>query len=389
MEAETRRYSSVAITLHWMMAILLFFMVWLGKTMEGHESRFQLHKSIGITLLVLTIARIVWRLYNKPPALPADVKPAEARMSKLVQFGFYAIMLFVPLGGWLMVSVSPFQVPTVLFETISWPSLPLSRDKETYKAIAFVHGNAGSWGLLGLLLLHVAGAVKHEISDESGVLKRMLPGGGRTAAPARGAFMTLLASLGFFTAVAAVPLMTGGPKTVVTTSSKIENANWNIVENSGTITFAGVHDDNEFSGTFKSWDAQIAFFPDDLTRSEVLVTVDLTSAVTGTKLYDDSLKAAEWFDVKNSAEALVRLSNFKPGTAPNSYSAQANLTLKNITITVPFEFILEETEAGTQMTGQTSLTRKALELGQDSDPTADWVSEQIEVSVSLLAAEKL
>ena len=132
MDAANRRYSGVAITLHWVMATLILFMIWLGHNMENHEARFQLHKSIGITLLVLTIARIVWRLYNKPPPLLADVKPLDSKLSKLVQFVFYGLMLMIPLGGWIMVSVSPFAVPTVLFETVSWPSLPLGRDEETY-----------------------------------------------------------------------------------------------------------------------------------------------------------------------------------------------------------------------------------------------------------------
>ena len=121
MESDNRRYSSVAMALHWAMAGLILFMIWLGRNMENHEARFQLHKSIGITLLVLTLIRILWRLYNKPPPLPSDTKPIEAKLSHLVQMGFYALMLLIPLGGWLMVSVSEFRVPTVLFETVSWP----------------------------------------------------------------------------------------------------------------------------------------------------------------------------------------------------------------------------------------------------------------------------
>ena len=105
MESENRRYSSVAMALHWAMAGLILFMIWLGRNMENHEARFQLHKSIGITLLVLTLIRILWRLYNKPPPLPSDTKPIEAKLSHLVQMGFYALMLLIPLGGWLMVSV--------------------------------------------------------------------------------------------------------------------------------------------------------------------------------------------------------------------------------------------------------------------------------------------
>lgn len=84
------------------MAVLILFMIWLGHNMHNHEVRFQLHKSIGITLLVLTIARIVWRLYNKPPPLPNDVNPIETKLSKFVQFEFTPL-LAIPLGRWIMV----------------------------------------------------------------------------------------------------------------------------------------------------------------------------------------------------------------------------------------------------------------------------------------------
>jgi len=193
--SSSSAYSGVAITLHWVMAALILFMIWLGRNMENHEARFQLHKSIGITLLVLTLARIVWRLYNKPPPLPSDVKPLDSKLSKLVQFGFYALMLMIPLGGWILVSVSPFNVPTVLYETVSWPSLPLPRDEGTYKLLAFMHGKGATFGFLGLLFLHMAGAIKHEIGHESGVLKRILPGRKRNTPRARGAAMTLVHQL--------------------------------------------------------------------------------------------------------------------------------------------------------------------------------------------------
>ncbi len=387
MSTAQSRYSGVAITLHWVMAALILFMIWLGHNMEGHEARFQLHKSIGITLLVLTIARIVWRLFNKPPPLPDDVKPIESKLSKLVQFGFYALMLLIPLGGWIMVSVSPFAVPTVLFETISWPSLPLGRDEGTYKLLTFLHGKGATIGFLGLLLLHVAGAVKHEIGHESGVLKRILPGR-KTKAPEanRGMIVTLLASLGFFAAVSAVPLITNksSAKTAPATSLTIQ-PNWTVVEAGKSISFDFSHDGGDYTGRFDVWDAQIEFYDDDLAKSRVIVDVDLTSAVTGKKLYDDSLRAAEWFDVKTKPTAKVTLTNFNTTRAPRTYVADAKLTLKGLEITVPFTFNLSIDGDTATMTGSTTVTRKDLQLGQDSDPDADWVSEEIVVDVSLVA----
>lgn len=407
MAEANSRYSGIAIILHWVLAGLILFMIWLGHNMEENFTRIQLHKSIGITILALTVVRIVWRLMNKPPPLPDDIKPYEATLSKLVQFGFYVLMIAVPLAGWLYVSVNTkFEVPTVLFETVSWPHLPVERNEQLGETVGYLHGLFGRYGFLVLLILHVAGALKHEFMDESGVLKRILPGRGKTsAAPARGLPLTLLASLGFFGVVAAIPLFSG-PKapaieTSINTTSKTEipaetrapapaanipnlQTNWVVFKEDSTLSFDFSHDGNDYTGTFETWDAQVKFFPDDLMTSEVYVVVDLTSADTGVKLYNDSLQAGEWFDFKTSATATVQLTNFR--RARQGYVSEAVLMLKGIPTVVPFRFKLDITGSDAVMTGTAILKRKTLKLGQESDPDADWVSENIVVNVNLRAS---
>ena len=116
MNAEvSSRYTGVAIALHWAMAALLVFMIWLGWNMDENEARYQLHKSIGITILFLALARLAWRFANPPPPLPEGMPGYERTASHLVHLAFYALMIGIPLGGWFMVSVSPLHVPTVLF----------------------------------------------------------------------------------------------------------------------------------------------------------------------------------------------------------------------------------------------------------------------------------
>lgn len=387
MTHSDRRYSTVAIVLHWVMAALLIFMIWLGKNMVDHEVRFQLHKSLGITLLVLTIARIVWRLFNAPPTAHADIKPLENKLSKAVQFGFYLLMLAIPLLGWMMVSASPFQVPTVLFETISWPSLPMARDEGTYKLLRFLHGKLGVGGFVLLLVLHITGALKHELGNEMGVLKRIIPGYGKAGSPkpSRGFGIMLLASLGFFGVAAAVPLMEQ-----VSTSPEPAAASANIEPNwqveSGRLSFSGVHDGTAFEGVFETWDAQIGFYENDLPRSEVLVTIDLSSALTGTKLYDDSLRSAEWFDIKTLSSATAKVLNIR--SDGDRYMSDIALTLKAITTNVPFEFDLNIEGDVATMTGQSTLSRSALNLGQISDAGADWVDDNVVVNVELKASKK-
>lgn len=399
---RSTRYTGVAIALHWTIAVLIGFMIWLGWNMEDNEARYQLHKSIGITILFLTVARIAWRGMNPPPVLPDDMKSIEKRASHWVHMAFYAMLVFVPLGGWLMVSVSPFNVPTVLYGVVSWPTLPFTnglRGEGLYNIIEFMHSK-GAWVFIGLLALHVLGALKHEFSGEDGVLKRMIPRlFGKTdgpSAPARGFLPAFGGALVLFAIIAATPLLANSsgngaaPETI--TTKPVIDPNWDVDYDSAEISFSGVHDGNAFSGIFEDWTAEVAFYPDDLKSSSVWVEVDLTSAQADKKLYNDSLKAAEWFDIKTNAAATIMLANFTadPDTVwpiGDGYLADATITLKGINTVVPLKFwiLISEDNVAT-MGGETLLQRTPMALGLESDPKAEWVNEDVSVTISGKAA---
>ena len=384
---ETSRYTTVAIALHWVMAALILFMIWLGWNMDENEARFQLHKSIGITLLIVTVARILWRWLNPPPPLPDDLKSWERTSSHAVHMGFYALMVLVPLGGWLLVSISPFQVSTVLYGVVSWPHLPFTEGVESealYGVIENIHSKAGGWGFIVLLLLHVGGAVKHEVMAEAGVLKRMLPGlFGATDAPAaaRGYATAFGAALVLFMAIAAVPMLgrAGSAPADMSVSGSIAS-NWTVDHAVSEIRFSGMHDGNAFSGVFETWSSEIQFDPANLAGARVITTVDMTSAKAGKKLYDDSLRGPEWFDINTHPTARVELSGFRK--TADGFEADAALTLKDTTVTVPLAFTLEMAGPVATLNATTTLSRRALDLGQGSDPGADWVSEEIHVTIT-------
>ena len=108
------RYSAVAVALHWVIALCILSMIpmgwWMTAAIEQPGSQaaayrlFQLHKSIGFLILALTLVRIVWRLTHRPPALPAGMKRWEAFAAHATHAAFYALMLGLPLTGWLYVS---------------------------------------------------------------------------------------------------------------------------------------------------------------------------------------------------------------------------------------------------------------------------------------------
>ncbi len=401
MSAQSERYSTVAIVLHWVISFAMLGMIFGGWYMTdlpdgapGQYFLYQMHKSIGITVLLLTIARILWRLMNPPPALPDDMNGLEKSASHLVHLGFYGLMIALPLTGWLYSSVSvKLDVPTVLYGVISWPDVPFVDGLKTESAsgtVNFIHSRL-AWLTLALLALHVIGAIKHELSAEQGVLKRMAPGlFGKTDAPARPARGALTA---FGSAAAILILVTGAAPVMSAlsgsgasvTSDASFTPNWTVNPDASSITFSGIHDGNEFSGTFGNWDAAIQFDPDSPEAGRAQVTVAMTSASASQKLYQDSLPSMEWFNTANFPTASVEVIDIK-ATDSTTYTSTVRLTLKDITVETVFPFTLEISGDTAEMTGQAVFERTPLDLGQSSDPNADWVSEEVTVDIVVEAS---
>ena len=178
------RYGGVAILLHWLTAALVVALLAIGATMirlplgMRQFQLYQWHKSLGIAVLALSLLRLGWRLAHRPPEFPASMPPWERRAARLAHWGFYALLLGLPLSGWAVVSASPLNIPTVLFGVLPWPHLPILgtlADKAPVEAaLAWVH-DVGAWGLLALLGLHVAAALRHHILLRDDILRRMLP----------------------------------------------------------------------------------------------------------------------------------------------------------------------------------------------------------------------
>jgi cytochrome b561 len=193
MATNSERYTSVAIVLHWLIAAGVLVLIAIGLTMAHGTitaatkfKLFQLHKSVGITVLGLILVRIVWRFGHRPPALPDSMPPIELKAAEATHFVFYLLLLGLPLTGWALVSVSPINIPTILFGLVRWPHIGFltSLHNKAPVAAALDHVHAYSaWALVALILLHVAAALRHHFFIGDDVLGRMLPGAGRTHAP--------------------------------------------------------------------------------------------------------------------------------------------------------------------------------------------------------------
>jgi cytochrome b561 len=182
---SSSRYTVVAIILHWAMALGILGLVGIGLVMVHSNlplprkfELYQLHKSIGVTILLAAFLRLGWRLMHKPPELPAHMPSLERAAAVGGHLVLYFYLFVLPLTGWALVSASVFNIPTFLYGVIPWPHLPilstLSNKPPVEAFLKHVHAY-GAWTLIAIFAGHAGAALRHHFINHDDVLLRMLP----------------------------------------------------------------------------------------------------------------------------------------------------------------------------------------------------------------------
>jgi cytochrome b561 len=193
---NSTRYTKTAILLHWLIALGIFGMFALGWFMSDLPKEapkqmsfdlfnwgiytwqlaaeasprtfyFNLHKSIGVTLLALIIIRVLWRVTHKPPAILASYKTWERKLATAAHHLLYSLMVLLPVSGVIMATYSKYGIKWFGMEFIK--GLDNNDMREIFKEM---HEIIGIFILL-ILALHIAGALKHKLIDKDDTLKRM------------------------------------------------------------------------------------------------------------------------------------------------------------------------------------------------------------------------
>ena len=165
--------------LHWLIAVLILVMAWLGLTMgdlpNGPDkiATYALHKSLGLSILALVALRLLWRLYAGAPAPLAGTPRWQERIAALTHLALYALLLAMPLSGWLLNSAAGF--PLQWFGLFNLPALA-GRDEALHALAGQVH-ELLFWALAALVVLHAAAALHHHLFLRDATLARMLPRG--------------------------------------------------------------------------------------------------------------------------------------------------------------------------------------------------------------------
>lgn len=170
------RYSRVASWLHWLIGLAVianigFALLTEDMPRETHRAAMGIHKALGISILALTLLRIIWRLGHRPPPLPATMPGWERAVTKSAHFLFYALLILLPFSGWLWMSA--IDRPVDYFGIFTVPSITAPS-----KALAdIMHESHEILGLamLGLAVVHIAAALKHQIIDRDRLLARINP----------------------------------------------------------------------------------------------------------------------------------------------------------------------------------------------------------------------
>lgn len=179
MQEFANRYSAVSIALHWALAALVVTNVWLGGRMEDAEGAARVdllsaHASVGISVLVLTLIRIAWRLTHKWPPLPGGTPGWQRVVARITHAGFYVLLIAIPLFGWAAVSAAPAIARLEVFGGVAWPLLPVGSDADLSGLLGETHKVLVKAAYV-LIVLHVLGALKHHFLQRDQVLHRMLP----------------------------------------------------------------------------------------------------------------------------------------------------------------------------------------------------------------------
>ncbi len=423
------RYTSVAIVLHWAIAFAILFMLPLGFWMHGEAedgntstavfNAYQLHKSVGFTILALSLVRLGWRLANPPPPLPPHMPGWERFVAKITHWLFYILMIGLPLSGWLYVSAgwsihddAPLAVPTRWFNLFGIPHLfgleQASHDvREDVADIAFNAHAILAFAIIGLGVAHVAAALKHHFFDRDAVLAHMVPGirapGETEAVPKNPARLAVLGLGGALIVASAAALLfalapsfapaPSAPSTIeivepqapapeqIAPAAPGAPSAWRVDARSSTIGFAYTYEDEsgatDFTGRFTRWRADIRFDPENLDASSVVVTIEPASASTGVAAHDGALPGAEWFDAAAHPTATFRTTRIR--ARDGGYEARGDLTIKGETrsVDLPFRLTIDGDRAA--MTGALTIDRRDFNVGAGA--ADDLISREITINV--------
>jgi cytochrome b561 len=372
-------YDATAKSLHWLIALIVIGLLAVGLYMTRMAGPlttkfelYQLHKSFGLTVLALMLLRVAWRATHAPPPLPAAMSKLERAAAHLAHLLLYTLLIALPVTGWLMVSSAAFVVPTKLFGIIPVPhlealaKLPAAERKPYEELFKTLHW-ASAYALIGLVVVHVAAALRHRLVLKDDVLARMLPGRGRRT-------------------VAAIVLTLGAGLVLAAARAEAQAPSWKVDGAKSAITFRASGGGQQVEGRFARFEVRIALDPDKPEAAAIEAKIDLASASTGQKDVDQMLVDDVWLGAKRAPLA-VYMATRGERLPDGRLQLAGELTLKGATksIAVPFKIAISGSRARAE--ASLDLDRIAFGVGPDG-PIAGMTIDRIVKLTIVIEAER-
>lgn len=391
---SSKTYGLIHQTLHWCTALLILFLLALGIYMhdlpintEGEVAYkvwlYSLHKTVGITLLAVALIRIAWAIAQPHPA-PLH-KGVEAWAAKTVHWLLYGSIVAMPVLGWVHHAATEGYAP------IWWPlsqNLPLVPESA---AVAHWFGTA-HWVagiiLVGSLVLHIAGAVKHAVIDRDQTLARMLPGktvGDVQVQPAAKQTSALLASLlvvatGIGATFAVNAMDATSTDAVLQSSLKKTVSAWVIDQEKSALNIEIQQMGSPVQGSFAGWDAAVVFDPNNLSEASIEAEVSLASLMLAD--ITDRAKSEEFLNV--AAFPVATFTSKNVTESADGFVAVGTLTLAGVEqpFSIPFTFSQRDGRAIVSATVELSRLDFGVGKGYADDST---VGRAVKVVISIEA----
>ena len=391
------RFGGVAKTLHWLTALLILTMLILGviasqwpfDTSDALATKgilFSIHKTLGLTTLLVAIIRILWAIIQPRPAPLGSDSKFQHFAAETVHWSLYGMMVMVPLTGWM------HHAATSGFAPIWWPFGQTLFFIPQSEVLATVLGKlhlAFNIVLAVSIGLHVAGALKHHVFDRDATLKRMLPG--QVALPSglvKAAFHKgpLLMALVVWATAAGIGGVLGLAKNETSQSTvalEEVQSDWSV--SSGSLSIGVNQFGQSVMGSFADWTAEIEFTETarEGRHGDVTVVISIPSLMLG-GITNEAL-AVDFLNAEGFATATYT-GPIKPNDVEDGYIVDGTLTLvgQTVPLVLPFDLMLDGATA--TASGSTSLDRRDYRIGQ-SYPDESTVGFEVQIMFDLFATQ--
>ncbi|MEM9734049.1 MAG: YceI family protein [Pseudomonadota bacterium] len=384
---------------HWATAVLIIslfaiakYMDWLPTNSAEEVSEkvwwYSLHKTVGITLFAVAIGRVVWTLIQPHPKLLND--GLEAFAARTVHWLLYGSIIAMPMLGWLHHAASEGYAP------IWWPfgqNLPfIPKDVALSAFFGNAHHHMG-FVLVGAILLHIAGAIKHAVIDKDATLQRMVPGAnlpmqsalaasvpsipGTKTVPAALAGVVFLTVFGV-TAILYSPLKTA--PVVAAEPATVSKGGWVIDQAKSTLAIEITQLGAPVRGAFQNWSADVVFDPENPEAATITATIDMASLSIGD--VSERARSAEFLDAPQFPTATFKAETVAKTDA--GFEADGTLTLAGIEQPLKLPFTFREENGRAFVTAEAALARLDFQVGK-TFPDSSSVGETVKVLITLEA----